>query len=153
MFGMMQGNRVPVQTHSPHNYLTVRDSSVRGLEPDVNALAAQNNHQATIMVWNYHDKNDVKVPATPVSVKVHGLPAQKVLLTHYRIDAQHSNAYEAWKKMGSPQNPTVVQIAELEQAGQLQLLGSPEWIKTNNGEAVIKLELPRQGVSLLKMDW
>jgi xylan 1,4-beta-xylosidase len=153
MFGMMQGNRVIVTTQSPHNYITIRDSSVRTNEPDVNGLAARNSNSATVMVWNYHDRNEVKVPATPVSVKVQGVPAQKVLLTHYRIDAQHSNAYEAWKKMGSPQNPTALQIAELEQAGQLQLLGSPEWIKTNNGEAVIKLVLPRQGVSLLKLDW
>jgi xylan 1,4-beta-xylosidase len=55
--------------------------------------------------------------------------------------------------MGSPQNPSAEQIAELEKAGQLQLLGSPEWIKTNNGEASIQMELPRQGVSLLKLDW
>jgi xylan 1,4-beta-xylosidase len=153
MFGLMQGNRVEVKTNSRHNYLTIRDSSVRGNEPDVNALAAKNNNSAAIMVWNYHDKNDVSVPATPVAVKVKAIPSKKVLLTHYRIDAQHSNAYEAWKKMGSPQNPSAEQIAELEKAGQLQLLGSPEWIKTNNGEASIQMELPRQGVSLLKLDW
>jgi xylan 1,4-beta-xylosidase len=55
--------------------------------------------------------------------------------------------------MGSPQNPSTQQIAELQKAGQLQLISSPEWINTKNGETSIKLVLPRQGVSLLKFDW
>jgi xylan 1,4-beta-xylosidase len=55
--------------------------------------------------------------------------------------------------MGSPKNPTPEQIAELEKAGQLQLLSSPEWIKAKNGEAVISMQLPRQGVSFLKLSW
>ena len=55
--------------------------------------------------------------------------------------------------MGSPKNPSAEQIAELEKAGQLHLLGSPEWIKPKNGEATINMVLPRQGVSFLKLDW
>jgi hypothetical protein len=42
---------------------------------------------------------------------------------------------------------------QLEQAGQLQLLNSPEWINTANGEAVIHFSLPRQGVSLLRLTY
>jgi xylan 1,4-beta-xylosidase len=153
MFGLMQGNRIAVKSNSFYNYQLVRDSSVRLQDPDVNALAAKNNNDATVMVWNYHDENNLNVAASPVSVKVEHLPSQKVLLTHYRIDQEHSNSYAAWKKMGSPQNPSAEQIAELEKAGQLQLLGSPEWIKITNGEAIIRFDLPRQGVSLLKLDW
>jgi xylan 1,4-beta-xylosidase len=104
------------------------------------------------MLWNYHD-DDVKADAETVSVKVKGLPAKQVLLHHYRIDDKNSNSYEVWKKMGSPQNPSAEQIATLEKAGQLELLTSPEWVTTNNGEATITFELPRQGVSLLKFDW
>lgn len=153
MFGMMQGNRVEVKTNSAHTYLTVRDSSVRGKEPDINALAAKNSNSATVMIWNYHDKNDLSVPASPIGVALKNLPSQKILFTHYRIDQEHSNSYTSWKKMGSPQNPSAAQIAELEKAGQLQMLGSPQWIKVTKGETNIKLELPRQGVSLLKLDW
>jgi xylan 1,4-beta-xylosidase len=152
MFGMMQGNRVAVTSNSSHSYNTVRDSSVRGSEPDVNGLTSTNNRSAAVMVWNYHDKNDLSVPPTPVTVKVRGLP-QNVTLKHYRIDQEHSNAYTTWQKMGSPQNPTAQQITELEKAGQLQMLGASEKINTKNGEANIQFTLPRQGVSLLKLDW
>jgi len=153
MFGLMQGNRVEVsQNNLAYDFKKVRDTSVRGDKPDINALAAKDADQATIMVWNYHD-NNVPAPASPVEVKLKGLPAGQLLLHHYRIDQEFSNSYEQWKKMGSPQNPTPTQVAELEKAGQLQLLTSPEWIKAKNGEAVLKLTLPRQGVSLLQLSW
>ena len=52
----------------------------------------------------------------------------RVLLEHFRIDRDHSNAFEAWKQMGSPQDPTSEQIAELERTSDLALLASPEWV-------------------------
>jgi xylan 1,4-beta-xylosidase len=93
------------------------------------------------------------VPEAPVTVELNKLPAQRVMVTHYRIDQEYSNSYEAWKKMGSPKTPTPEQYAELERAGHLQMVGSPEWINTLNGNATIKMSLPRQGVSLLKIVW
>jgi xylan 1,4-beta-xylosidase len=115
-------------------------------------MACKDADAATVMLWNYHD-DDVKADAETVTVQVKGLPAKQVLLQHYRIDSAYSNSYELWKKMGSPQNPSTEQIAELQKAGQLHLINSPEWINTKNGDVTIKLVLPRQGVSLLKFDW
>ena len=153
MFGMMQGERVEVNGNLAYNYITIRDSSVRGILPDINALAAKDEHSATVMVWNYRDKNDLTIPASPVSIQMKGVPGGKVLLRHYRIDQQFSNSYEAWKKMGSPKNPDTKQYAELEKAGQLQMLTSPEWINTKGGEAKVNMMLPTQGVSLLHLSW
>jgi xylan 1,4-beta-xylosidase len=153
MFGQMQGNRVPVVSNSVHNYVSVRDSSVRGSEADINGIATASDRSASVMVWNYHDKNDLNVPAAPVIVSVKGIPSQMALLTHYRIDQEHSNSYTAWQKMGSPQNPGAEQIAEIEKAGQLQMIGSPQWIKIKDGVATIPFNLPRQGVSLIKVNW
>jgi xylan 1,4-beta-xylosidase len=153
MFGLMEGNRVPVVSNSTHNYISVRDSSVRKNDPDVNGFAAAANRSASVMVWNYHDKNDLTVPPAPVTVSVKAIPAQKILLTHYRIDQEHSNSYTAWLKMGSPQNPTAEQIAALEKAGQLEMLGSPQWVNIKNGALSVSFDLQRQGVSLIKMTW
>ncbi len=153
MFGQMEGNRVPVISNSGHNYLTVRDSSVRNNEADVNGIAATSDHTASVMVWNYHDKNDLNVPATPVTVSFKGISSRMVLLTHYRIDQEHSNSFTAWKKMGSPQKPSPEQIAALEKAGQLEMLGSPQWVKVKDGAVISQFHLPRQGVSLIKICW
>ncbi len=55
--------------------------------------------------------------------------------------------------MGSPQAPTAEQIAQLKAAGQLQLLTSPEWLEVASGKVIIATTLPRQAVSLLRLEW
>lgn len=153
MFGLMQGNRLEVSGQMNYNYRQILDSSVRGAKRDVNALAAGDEHSASVMVWNYHDDNIIPAQSSPVKIKVKRLPATRVLLKHYRIDAAHSNAYEAWKKMGSPQHPDAVQIAQLERAGQLEAITSPEWMLPRDGEIILNTDLPGQGVSLLQLTW
>ena len=44
-------------------------------------------------------------------------------------------------------------VTQLEKAGMLQTLNKPETIKTISGKAITTVLLPRQGVSLLKLDW
>ena len=55
--------------------------------------------------------------------------------------------------MGSPQNPTPEQYAELEAAGQLQELGSPRWVALDGGEVKLEMVLPLAAVSLLQISW
>lgn len=78
---------------------------------------------------------------------------KKVLLEHYRIDETHSNAHTVWKEMGSPQAPTAEQTAQLKAAGQLQFLSSPEWLDVAGGKVTIATAVPRQAVSLLRLEW
>lgn len=153
MFGMMPGNRVEATSTSSYNYVILRDSSARGAEPDVNALATKNANSASVMVWNYHDKNDLSVPVTNVAVNIKGLPKQRVLLTEYIIDQEHSNSFTAWKKIGSPQSPTAEEYKILEAAGQLTIRSSPRYITPVNGMAKIDFDLQRQGTILLKISW
>ena len=105
------------------------------------------------MVWNYHDKNDLNVLPSSVQMMIDNIPSTKVLLSHYRIDQDHSNSYSHWKQMGSPQNPTDSQIKSFEKAGQLHLYDSPEWMQIKEGKANIEMELPRQAVSLITLNW
>jgi xylan 1,4-beta-xylosidase len=146
MFGMMKGNRVNLVTDHGYDLRTAVDSSFRKSWSDINGMACKDAGGATVLLWNYHD-DDVKAAAEPVSVKIKGITAKQVRVHHFRIDSAHSNSYEVWKKMGSPQNPSAQQIAELE------LFGSPEWVKVTNGEAALNFILPRQAVSLLKLEW
>ena len=106
------------------------------------------------MLWNYQDEEKAAAPS-PVSVTVAGLPkaAARVLLTHYRIDDTHSNAYTAWKAMGSPQKPSAEQIAELKGKAGLQLLESPRWMPAEGGAVSIATDMPRHAVSLIELSW
>jgi xylan 1,4-beta-xylosidase len=151
MFGMMSGNRVAVSGGTGYDAQRIVAESVR-VEPDVNAFAAADGSSAAVLVWNYHD-DDVSAEAAPVTVTVEGIPVDRVLLHHYRIDQEHSNAYTAWQAMGSPQAPTPQQYAALERASELALLESPAWVDVSGGAATLPLTLPRQGVSLLKLTW
>jgi xylan 1,4-beta-xylosidase len=131
---------------------TMVDSSVRRAYSDVGGMAAKDQRTASVMLWNYHD-DDVQQGEVPVEVKIEGFPATTVTLTEYRIDDEHSNSYEVWKKMGSPQNPTKEQVAILEKSGQLKTIGAAKKMKVIKGVLNVKLSLPRQAVSLLKLDW
>ena len=98
------------------------------------------------MLWNYHD-DDVPAAGAPVQVTIAGIPAgvKKVLLQHYRIDDTHSNSYTVWKEMGSPQTPTPEQYAQLKDAGQLELLSSPEWLDVSDGKVTIATDTSAAG--------
>ncbi|WP_295711381.1 beta-xylosidase [Mucilaginibacter sp.] len=152
MFGMMKGKRIKIQGDHMYPVKTVIDSGLRGSHTDIGALATKDKKEVTLMVWNYHD-DDIRDAGNTVKVTINDLPANTVTLTQYRIDEQHSNSYEAWKKMGSPQTPTSAQIEELQKAGQLQTLGKPIAIPVKSGRLSTEILLPRQGVALLRMSW
>jgi xylan 1,4-beta-xylosidase len=151
MFGKMSGKRVQVESNRMYDLKTVLDSSIRK-QPEIGALASKDKRTAAIMVWHYHDE-DKQAPGEPITIDLSNLPMKEFKVTQYRIDSEHSNSYEVWKKMGSPQNPTAAQVSELEKAGQLKAIGKVQKIKTKTGKATLTISLPRQAVALLKMDW
>jgi xylan 1,4-beta-xylosidase len=149
MLGQMAGERLPVESNSAATLDAIRDSGVRE-RPDVYALAARTGRTISVLVWNYHD-DDVEAAPAEIELTISGARDGAAMLSHTRVDREHSNAYEAWKKMGSPQAPTPTQYAGLEQAGKLQALAPPERVQIRNGTVTLSLSLPRQGVSLLKL--
>ena len=153
MAGLMAGDRVATISTGQVPLADLVKTGVRQA-PDVDAFATKADREAAVMVWNYHD-DDLPAPPTDVQITISGIPAgvDKVLLEHYRIDETHSNAYTAWKNMGSPQSPTPEQYAQLKAAGQLQLLTSPVWLDVDQGRVTVETTLPRQAVSLLRLKW
>lgn len=151
MFGKMKGKHIAAESNRMYNLETVLDSSIRK-EPEIGALASKDKNSVGVMVWNYHDE-DKQAVAEKIEINIHDLPNKTITLIEYRIDNEHSNSYELWKKMGSPQNPTAAQIKQLEKAGQLATIGVPKQIKPVAGKAVVHILLPRQGVGLLQLNW
>jgi xylan 1,4-beta-xylosidase len=151
MLGKMSGDRLRVESSGAAPTEVIRDRGVREA-PDVHALAARAARSITVLVWNYHD-DDLPAPAANVDLAIDGIPDGRPTLTHYRVDADRSNSYEVWKKMGSPQKPTRDQYAQLEKAGTLQTLGRAERVRVEKGQLRVTFTLPRQGVSLLKVDY
>lgn len=151
MFGLMNANRVPVDCSNALPLDTLMTAGVRGTQRDINALATADSLGASVMVWNYHD-DDLPAPPAQVQVRLNNIPAGKVLVQQYIIDSQHSNAYEVWKSMGSPQQVSPAQYAQLEKSGMLAA-AAPAVKRTVKKDSLltVTLALPAQGVALIKL--
>ncbi len=153
MFGLLGSERVRAESSAAISTDVILRDGVRG-EPDINAIATRKDHEVEILIWNYHDA-DLSVDPAKIDLSISGLPANvsKAQLEHFRIDSDHSNAFTAWKEMGSPQTPTPREYERLENAGQLQLLRSPSFLPIERGAVKLQFTLPRQGLSLLRIHW
>ncbi|RYC68038.1 GH39 family glycosyl hydrolase [Spirosoma sordidisoli] len=151
MFGKMNGQRLSVQTGNGLKATNIIANGVRAAN-DVNAIASKGANSVCVMVWNYHDDN-LTGPTAPVELTVSGLGKNKVQVRHYRVDDRHSNSFEAWKSMGSPQQVSADQYRALEKAGQLQELTPPTSKAVANGKTTLTFDLPRQGVSFVQLTW
>jgi len=153
MYSRMSGQRLAVNSTGAVALDTILKEGVRE-RPDVSALASLDKNRVCMMLWHYHDE-DVPGPRADVELTLSSLPIRSgvLQLQHYRIDREHSNAYALWKKMGSPQRPTVGQYAKLKKAGRLTEIGRRRSCHVQNNSVVVRLDMPRQAVSLLVFKW
>lgn len=153
MLGLLVPERVSANSSAELPMQQVLHNGVRG-EPDIRVLATRKEREIEILIWNYHD-DDLPASPAPIDLEITGLPAsqERGLLEHFRVDSTHSNAFAAWKEMGSPQTPSPSERERLETAGQLQLLNSPAWVEIKQGRVYLQFDLPRQGISLLRLAW
>jgi xylan 1,4-beta-xylosidase len=157
MLGMLGSERVQATSSGSLSTEDVVHNGVRA-QPDINVIATRRDkgkgREIEILVWNYHD-DDVLFPAAAIDLVITGLPAdaKRGLLEHLRVDSNHSNAFAAWKEMGSPQSLSESAYKRLEGAGQLQLLDSPAWVEMQQGKVQLQFVLPRQSLSLVRLSW
>ncbi len=153
MFGQMGGHLVEATSTAMLPVDSISKNSVRNA-PDIGVLASREGKEAALLLWNYHDHNDTSVQPATISVYVEGdKEISQVLVTHYRVDDKHSNSYAKWLEMGSPQQPDKRQMEELERSSNLQMYDSPRWVRVVDGKIRLNFDLPRQGVSLIKLDY
>jgi xylan 1,4-beta-xylosidase len=153
MFGLLAPDRAKATSTGSLPTEEITAAGVRG-NPDISVIAARKDHEVEVLVWNYHD-DDLPTASAVIDLAASGFPAEltRAVLEHFRIDSEHSNAFTAWKLMGSPQSLSEGQQQELERVGQLQPLSSPEWVSIERGALHLQFSLPRQGLSLLRISW
>ena len=149
MLGQLKGDELPLTSDGAVGLDEILEDSVRA-RPDINGMAVADDQSVKILIWNYHD---YLVPAEPASIRLKvKLPldfGSKAMLTHYRIDETHSNAYTKWLELGSPQNPDAQMLAKLKAAMELEMLEPAGLIDITNNEATLNFDLPRSGLSLI----
>jgi xylan 1,4-beta-xylosidase len=154
MYSQMDGQRITAVSDAA---VPLDDIMRRGVreKPDVGTLASLGTNKLCVMVWHYHD-DDIKGDAADVALSVAGLPSNlsEAKLTHYRVDEFNSNPYDAWRRMGSPIAPNQRQYGQLQEASNLaKLTNAPATVRVVQGAATLKFALPRQGVSLVAVEW
>jgi xylan 1,4-beta-xylosidase len=153
MLGLMGSRRLEVHSTGaiPSDEMVGAGTRSRG---DVTALATRRDREITILAWNYQD-DEMPADNVPIDLSVSQIPvqAERVLVEHFRIDRDHSNAYEAWKGMGSPLQPSTDEYRKIEEAGQLQEITSPQWMDTKKGQIALSFSLPREALSLIRITW
>src|SRR5438105_2461817 len=153
MLGMLGGDWVSVQSNGAQPLSSILREGVVDA-PNINAMATRRPQELDILVWNYHD-DDVATDPAAIRLRIEDLPEQKMRVEQFRMDPDHSNAYAVWRKMGSPQQPTTTQQAQLEKDGMLEAMEPPE-LRMNNSKPLtgtLEFTLPRQGVALFRLYW
>ena len=153
MFSQMGDRRLRVESDSAVDLEAMVRDGVR-TKPDISALASRDGDRLAVMAWHYHD-DDLTGDDAWVEMALNGVPphAGDLVVTQFRIDQEHSNAFTAWKKLGSPQNPTPEQYAALEKAGRLTKIDPPREVEGQGQTITLRFRLPRQAVSLITLEW
>jgi xylan 1,4-beta-xylosidase len=149
MLGMLGGDWLASKSSHAIDIERIMAEGVRE-SPDVNAVATRDAGGISILAWHYHD-DDIAGPVADITVSVAGMAAPRAV-RHFRMDANHSNAFGVWQAMGRPQEIPPDQYARLEAAGKLERLDEAVSLLTSDGLIKLRLELPRQGVSLIRLE-
>jgi hypothetical protein len=64
----------------------------------------------------------------------------QVRLSHWRIDARHSNSHTAWTAQGRPQDPSEAQLRAIKERQGLELLEPEREVAIRGG--VLQLRIP-----------
>jgi xylan 1,4-beta-xylosidase len=157
MMSMMGGDQLTVDSDHAIELDRILRRGVRR-DVDVSALASLDAEarRLCVLARHYHD-DDLPGDDAAVSLVLDGAPAAAAggSAKLYRIDATHSNAFTVWKEMGSPQEPTEEQYAQLVAAGDLAEPESVDVLASEGAVATINTTfmLPRQGVALVVVEW
>jgi xylan 1,4-beta-xylosidase len=73
-------------------------------------------------------------------------------VTHYRVDAAHSNAYAEWERQGRPNYPSPGQYEAIKARDGLETCEAPRVVGLTNGTLALRFDMPVHAVSLLLIE-
>ena len=123
------------------------------MREEVDALASRSEDgSVAVLIWRHIDDQwQTSEALTSATVTVRNLPAGSYRLRHLRIDADHSNAFTVWQKLGSPQDPTAEQLAAITSRQGLEEFEGERTL-TVDGDVSLEVALPLPSASLLILE-
>ena len=152
MLSRLGDTRLAVE--STHAWTLARlDADDPGMPEEIDALAAASADRVSVIVWRHaDDQYSTDSHAADVTLRVERLPFRgDVTVTHWRIDATHSNSHAAWQAQGAPQDPTHAQLTAIRQRQGLERLEPERGESVPDGALTLRLSLPLPSVSLVEI--
>lgn len=153
MLGRLGERRVEATSDAAHAVALLDRAQGRSMPEEVDALASRSSSgTVAVLLWRHTDDQYQRDDAsTDVALEVAGLDAGAYTLTHWRIDADHSNSHTAWVAAGSPQLPTEEQLSAIRARQGLEELEPARRVEVS-GPLELALALPLPSVSLLVLE-
>lgn len=119
--------------------------------PEISGIATMSgNKSIDVLVYCHHDDWDVK-GEYEVEIEIANLPFNKdnMVLTHYRIDENHSNAYSEWFRQGKSDYPNEAQMRAIKSREGLEQYEPNSQVILLDGKLKKTINLPVHGISFL----
>ena len=151
MYAQMGDLEVFFESTGTQDPLGYTDANGIDAEPDVSGFATlDGTNQVNVLVYCHHDDWD-RTGTVPVTLNIANIPfnAKMATVTHYRVDAAHSNAYAEWVNQGKPMYPSDEQYAAMKAVDGLETLKSAGDVEVMVGGIRLDFEMPVHAVSLV----
>ena len=143
-FGLVAEDGIPKPSFDAFELLHTLGTERLAEKADDVLVTRRKDGTLVIAAWNFVEPG-ASGPEKTVDLDLKGI-ASGARATIRRVDAQHGDTLDAWKKMGSPSFPTREQIAALRKASEM---GPPE-IRTVKRQR-LTLTLPPMGLAVVEV--
>jgi len=150
---MMGRQRVELTTTRDLDPISFADMNGTAEGPEVDGWATMDSdRRMEVLLYCHHDDWDRK-ETFDIDLTLENLPFEgKVQLKHYRIDAEHSNAYAEWQRQGCPNYPNEGQRNAILARSGLEFFEAPEVFEVTGRTIHRSFTLPTHGISLFIME-
>lgn len=152
-FAMMGHQKVELTTSRDLDPMAFEDLNGTKEGAEIDGWATMDGgDKMQVLLYCHHDDWDRK-ETFDIDLALENLPISgKVLVKHYRIDDQHSNAYAEWERQGRPNYPNEGQKAAIASRSGLEFCEAPETVLVHEGRLEKRFTLPTHGISLLTIE-
>jgi xylan 1,4-beta-xylosidase len=129
------------------------DGDELGMAEEVDALATAGRDGVSVLVWRHADDQYASdARATAITLRLQRLPfSGSAKVSHWRIDAAHSNSHTAWRALGAPQDPSERELSAIAERQGLERLEPDQSVAVSDGALTLRIALPLPSVSLLEI--
>jgi xylan 1,4-beta-xylosidase len=129
------------------------DDGEAAMPEEIDALAAAGADGVRVLVWRHaDDQYATDLHDIDVAIRLERLPfTGSVRVSHWRIDARHSNSHTAWCALGCPQDPSASDLHAIEARQRLERYEPDRTDTVRDGGLMVRVALPLPGVSLIEI--